>query len=414
MKITLLSVGSTGDVRPFILIGRALKSRGHSVTITAFSRFAETVTAAGLNFHALSGSVEKMMESIMEPDTSGVTYLPRLWKGVKDTAPEMLQDMLDSCRGADAMVCNFFGSVYYSIAEKYGIPCIQVNLFPMDPTGDVPISAVRNQRLGSFLNKSTYKAGYYLIGTIEKHVLGQWRRSSGLTDRRPAIRPDYRIGSHVVPVIYPISPCLFPRPEDWGEHVHMSGFCFDESPVVYDPPRELTGFLSAGEKPVYIGFGSMNSGDMNRLLSIVLRSVHAAGIRAVISAGWHGRKLKSGRSVIFVDDVPHDWLFPRVSAVVHHGGAGTTAAGLRYGKPALVIPFAGDQTFWGTRVYRVGCGPKPVPRASLTVHRLTKALLDLKSNSSYYENARHISESLGREHGVLAAADLIEQEIARW
>ena len=250
MKITLLSVGSTGDVRPFILIGRILKSRGHEVTITAFTRFRETVVSAGLGFHALSGSVEKMMESIMEPDTSGVTYLPRLWKGVKDTAPEMLRDMLDSCSGADAMVCNFFGSVYYSIAEKFNIPCIQVNLFPMDPTGDVPISAVRNQRLGSFLNKSTYKAGYYLIGTIEKHVLGEWRRSSGLTDRRPAVRPDYRIGTHVVPVIYPISPCLFPRPEDWGEHVHMSGFCFDESPVEYDPPRELTGFLSSGERPI--------------------------------------------------------------------------------------------------------------------------------------------------------------------
>lgn len=414
MKITLLSVGSTGDVRPFILIGRELKSRGHEVTVTAFSRFGNAVTAAGLKFHPLSGSVEKMMESIMEPDTSGVTYLPRLWKGVKDTAPEMLQDMLDSCSTADAMVCNFFGSVYYSIAEKYNIPCVQINLFPMDPTGDVPISSVRNQRLGSFLNKSTYKAGYYLIGTVEKHVLGEWRRNSGLSERRPAVRPDYRIGSHVVPVIYPISPCIFPRPEDWGDHVHMSGFCFDESPVVYDPPRELTAFLSAGERPVYIGFGSMNSGDMNRLLSIVLRAVHAAGIRAVISAGWNGRKLKSSRSVLFVDDVPHDWLFPRVSAVVHHGGAGTTAAGLHHGKPALVIPFAGDQTFWGTRIWRSGCGPKPVPRAGLTVRRLTKALLDLKSTSSYYENARRISGLLGREHGVHMAADLIEQEIARW
>lgn len=414
MKITLLSVGSTGDVRPFILIGRELKSRGHEVTVTAFSRFGNAVTAAGLKFHPLRGSVEKMMESIMEPDTSGVTYLPRLWKGVKDTAPEMLQDMLDSCSTADAMVCNFFGSVYYSIAEKYNIPCVQINLFPMDPTGDVPISSVRNQRLGSFLNKSTYKAGYYLIGTVEKHVLGEWRRNSGLAERRPAVRPDYRIGSHVVPVIYPISPCIFPRPEDWGDHVHMSGFCFDESPVVYDPPRELTAFLSAGERPVYIGFGSMNSGDMNCLLSIVLRAVHAAGIRAVISAGWNGRKLKSSRSVLFVDDVPHDWLFPRVSAVVHHGGAGTTAAGLHHGKPALVIPFAGDQTFWGTRIWRSGCGPKPVPRAGLTVRRLTKALLDLKSTSSYYENARRISELLGREHGVRMAADLIEQEIARW
>ena len=414
MRLTLLSVGSTGDVRPYTLLGRELQSRGHHVTVAAFSRFRDMVESAGLAFRPLSGSVETMMASIMSPDTSGVTYLPRLWRGVKDAAPQMIQDMTDACRGADAMVCNFFGSVYYSIAEKYDIPCIQIHLFPMDPTGDVPISSIRHMRLGPVMNKATYKIGYLAIGTVEKRILRSWRLDNGLTDRKPATRPDYRIGSHIVPVIYAVSPTLFPRPADWDDHVHMSGFFFDESPADYHPSPELAAFLAAGEKPVYIGFGSMNSGDMNRLLSIMLRSIHAAGVRAVFSTGWTGKSLKSTRTVFFTDEIPHDWLFPRVSAVVHHGGAGTTAAGLLYGKPTLIIPFAGDQAFWGYQVRRAGCGPKPLPRDDLSVRKVTRALLDLKSNSLYYESAARMRDRLSAEHGVRAAADLIEKEVTCW
>lgn len=414
MRITLLSVGSTGDVRPCVLLGRELRSRGHQVTVTAFSRFRDMVESAGLSFYPLSGSADAMIASIMAPDTSGITYLPRLWRGVKDAAPRMLQDMTDSCRDADVMVCNFFGSVFYSIAEKFNIPCIQTQLFPMDPTGEVPISSIRHQRLGSVFNKATYRAGYLAIGTLEKHILGSWRADNGLTDRKPSSRPDYRIGDHTVPVVYAISPELFPRPADWDDHVHMSGFFFDESPAVYQPSPELEDFLAAGEKPVYVGFGSMNSGDMNRLISIMLRSIHAAGLRAVFSTGWTGKSLKSTRTVFFMNEIPHDWLFPRVSAVIHHGGAGTTAAGLRYGKPTLVIPFAGDQAFWGYQVHRASCGPKPIPRDSLSVRKVTRALLDLKGNSLYYESAARMRDRLSEEHGVKVAADMIEEEVTRW
>ncbi len=415
MRITMLSVGSTGDVRPYVLLGQELQSRGHRVTVSAFPRFQEMAENAGLGFSPIRGNAESMMASIMAPDTNAFTYLPRLWKGVKDAAPQMLLDMTESCRNADVMVCNFFGSVFYSIAEKFDIPCIQTHLFPMDPTGDVPISSVRNQHLGSFVNKSSYSLGYYVIGTVEKHILGSWRRENGLAERRPGFRPDYRVGAHAVPVICAISPSLFPRPDDWDPRIHMSGFWFDEAPVIYEPSPDLAEFLENGPRPIYIGFGSMNTGDMNSLLSICLRSVHAAGLRAVFSTGWGDRtQLKSTNTVFFMEDVPHDWLFPRIEAVVHHGGAGTTAAGLRYGRPTLVIPFAGDQSFWGNQVYRSGSGPKPIPRDSLSVRKLTRALLDLKNNGGYAESALRVRDGMSREHGVRSAADFIEKEVTRW
>ncbi len=414
MRITMLSVGSTGDVRPYVLLGQELQARGHRVTISAFPRFLDMAVDAGLAFFPIRGSAESMMASIMEPDTNAFTYLPRLWRGVKDAAPQMLRDMTDSCREADVMVCNFFGSVFYSIAEKFDIPCIQTHLFPMDPTGAFPISSVRNQRMGSLINKSSYRLGYYVIGSLENYILRSWRRENDLTERKPATHPVYRIGSHPVPVIYATSTSLFPRPADWDPRIHISGFWFDETPVSYQPSPELKAFLEVGARPIYIGFGSMNTGDMRKLISISLRSVHAAGLRAVFSTGWHDTELKSTGSVFFTENVPHDWLFPRVSAVVHHSGAGTTAAGLRYGKPTLAIPFAGDQSFWAHQIWRAGCGPKPIPRDSLSVRKMTDALLDLKSNAGYAESAQRISEQLAVEHGVRTAADIIEEEVTRW
>jgi len=414
MKITMLTVGSTGDVRPYLLLGRELRSRGHDITIATFSRFREMIESAGLRFFSLSGDAEAFMASIMNPDTTSVTYLTRLSKKLKTVAPLLIRDMEESCRGAEAMICNYFGSVYYSVAEEFGIPCIQTQYFVMDPNPSAPISSIRSQRLPAFANKASYKAGYYLIGAVEKHFLGDWRKEAGLDPRKPSSRPNYRIGTHTIPVIYALSPSVFPRPEEWGPSIHMSGFWFDDAPAPWSPPADLESFLSAGDPPVYLGFGSMNTGDMQRLLTIVLRSLHAAGLRAVIASGWGGLRLSSNSRVFFTDYAPHDWLFPRVRAVIHHGGIGTTAEGLRWGKPTLIIPFVGDQLFWGERIRALGCGPRPISRQNLTVRKLTKAMLDLSSNHGYSARALEIAQMLSRETGVRTAADLVEREIANW
>ena len=195
----------------------------------------------------------------------------------------------------------------------------------------------------------------------------------------------------------------------------MTGFLFDTSPCVWEPPEDLKVFLSNGEKPVYIGFGSMRSGDMNRMLTIILRSLHAAGLRAIISGTLSSGSRKSSSKIYFADNyIAHDWLFPRVSAVIHHGGAGTVAAGLRWGCPTWVLPFAGDQPFWGMQVWRIGCGPKPIAREKISVHKFTEGLLDLTSRIEYRKNAEEIANLLAKENGKKMAADLIESFIREW
>ena len=415
MRIHMVSIGSTGDVRPYVLLGKELRRRGHQVTIVAFSNFAAMAQEAGLDFYPLAGDVLRFMERIMKPGVVGAKYLREVEKALKDVAPVLLKDLVEAFRGADAMICTFFGSTYYSVAEKYGIPVVQTQYFPMDPNSDIPISSAPIWKLGPAWNIVTYRLGYLLIHLLERRYLTAWRQENNVTVPRLHGGPDYVLGGHTIPVIYAVSPLVMPRPAQWGKNIHMSGFWLEEDAGPFTPSAELADFLTAGEPPVYIGFGSMVSGNMRKTFALVMRAVRAAGLRAVLDKGWGGAELPQGDRIFLLKEfVPHDWLFPRMQAVVHHGGAGTTAAGLRAGKPTLVIPFGGDQPFWGSRVHALGCGPKPSRRETLTVPRLPRALVDLTRRDAYRQAAQALGEGLRREHGLAAAADLVEKEVQHW
>ena len=173
LNITMVTMGSTGDVRPYVLLGEKLKNRGYHITIAAFSSFGGMITDAGLEFFPLSGSAEELITSVLGPETNGINYLPKICKNLRLVIPDLLKSLDESCRTADAMICNYFGSVYYSIAEKYNIPCIQTHFFPMDPTASIPMSSFRNQNLGPVFNRFTYKIGYLAVGTVEKFLLSE-------------------------------------------------------------------------------------------------------------------------------------------------------------------------------------------------------------------------------------------------
>lgn len=416
MRFTMISIGSTGDVRPYVILGKELKKRGHDVKITSFEDFRSMVEAAGLRFSPISGDVTEFMAAIMKPGVSGINYLAQLESVIRDVADSMLRDIMSACEDAEAMVCTFFGSMMYSMAEKHHIPCIQTHYYPMDYNASVPISSAPGLKLGKTWNKTSYHLGYLLISALEKRYLTQWRKQEGVSLRKVRPNPDYIVHGHTIPVVYAISPLLMPRPATWREHIHMSGFWQDdENPVNYTPPEALCDFLKDGEKPVYIGFGSMVSGDMSKTLEIVLEGIKIAGIRAVLLNGWGGdMPLQSSKQIYVADFLPHEWLFQNVAAVVHHGGAGTTASGLRAGCPTLVIPFGGDQPFWGSRVHALGCGPKPIKRTELTATKLAKALRKLYENPSYKVASAEIGARLKMEKGTQIAADVIEEEVATW
>lgn len=415
MRYTMVAIGSTGDVRPYLVLGRELRRRGHEVKIAAFANFESLIVGEGFAFHPLAGDVVNYMEHIMKPGVSGLSYIHELEQAVRHFIGPMLGDLLEACCDAEALVCTFFGSTMYSIAEKYEVPCIQTHYFPMDYNETVPISSAPGLRLGKAWNKTTYKVGYLLINALERKYLTGWRKEQGMRVRKVKPDPDYWINGHQIPVLYAISPLLLPRPLNWGAHIYMTGFWTEDSREDFTPPADLLAFLEEGERPVYIGFGSMVSGDMGETLKLVVEAVEASGVRAVISKGWGGHEMHIDHENIFVADyVPHCWLFPRVSAVVHHGGVGTLCAGLRAGRPTLVIPFGGDQPFWALRTRSMGLGPKPIPRENLTTGKLKKALRDLVENPAYRLAAGAMGEALQKEHGTAKAADIIEEEVTRW
>ena len=415
MRFTMICIGSTGDVKPYVVLGRELQRRGHDVAICAFTEFETLVRDNGMRFFPLSGNAREFMKSIMKPGTKGVTYLKQVLDTFRTIIDPFLCDLQAACADADAIVATYFGNIIQSIAEQRDVPFVKTHYYPMDPNDNTPISSAPGLHAGKVWNRASYSLAYLLISSIEVYYLTGWRKAQGMPPRRLESTPCNLINGHPVPVLYAMSSLLMPRPRGWDEHIHMTGFWLDETDDDYQPSAELSAFLSAGKKPVYIGFGSMTSGDMGEMLSIVQEAIRLSGVRAIIATGWGEGDPEPQKNVFVVKGyVPHDWLFKQVSAVVHHGGAGTTAAGLCAGCPTLVIPFGGDQPFWAMRVRMMGLGPTPIRREKLTAQRLARALRNLTTVKSYQVAAAEMGERLRTENGVETAATLIETEIHRW
>lgn len=414
MKYTMICIGSTGDVRPYMLLGRELQSRGHDVGICAFTDFQEMIEAEGMRFMPLSGNARALMSNIMKPGVNGISYLNQVRVTLKEVIGPFLADLEAACEDAEVIISTYFGKIVQSIAEIRRVPFVQTHYFPMDPNNVTPISSAPGLRAGKAWSRMSYPLGYLLISTLERAYLSEWRREHGMRPRKLSSKPDYYINGHIVPVLYAMSPLLMPRPRTWGENIHMTGFWLGERELEFTPEPELAAFLAQEPKPVYIGFGSMTSGDMGETLAIVLEAIRQSGVRVVLATGWGDVEIPKQENVYIIDYVPHDWLFERVAAVVHHGGAGTTAAGVLAGKPTLVIPFGGDQPFWAMRARILGIGPKPIHRDKLTATKLAKALRNLVTVKTYRVASRELGERLRMENGIGIAANIIEHEVRKW
>ncbi|ORY53544.1 UDP-Glycosyltransferase/glycogen phosphorylase, partial [Rhizoclosmatium globosum] len=209
-----------------------------------------------------------------------------------------------------------------------------------------------------------------------------------------------------VPHSYLWSQSLIAKPEDWGSWIDVVGFVFLDLASSYTPPQDLVDFLNAGEKPVYIGFGSIVVDDPDAMTKLVFDAVKESGVRAIVSKGWGGiggGDLKVPENVYLIGNCPHDWLFLQVAGVVHHGGAGTTAAGLKAGKPTFIVPFFGDQPFWGSMVATVNAGPAPIPYKDLNVENFAASIKHLLQ-SEVIEAAQKVSVHMNQENGAIAGA----------
>lgn len=420
MNVLILTYGTRGDVQPYVALARGLHCAGHDVTLAAPARFRAFVEGHGLGFGALSDGILDLLaapegRALLEGSDSPARIaakLPNLLSRIGPMQEALLLDSWEIAAQQRPDVILYHPKTYGGphIAERLGCPAILTLPVPyLVPTGEVPNTIFPDLPLGAGYNLLTYYTVGMLMGLWSSWYEMGLRRDIGLPFQPPIKRWRLLPGKGL-PAIHAVSTHVVPRPADWPPEVTMSGYWFLDTDPDWTPPPSLAAFLDGGPPPIYIGFGSMVGADAERLGQVVIEALARTGSRAVAASGWGGLRLpeKLPDTILPLAEAPHDWLFPRMAAVVHHGGAGTTAAALRAGRPNLVVPFFGDQPFWGKRVHKLGAGPPPIPQRELTAESLSAALRELTRASDIRASAEAIGQKLAAEDGIGNAIRTIE------
>jgi sterol 3beta-glucosyltransferase len=408
MKITILTYGSRGDVQPFLPLSLGLIERGHSVILAAPIRFQSLIEGYGITFAPLAGDPEELSRRLNNSGYNPIKLVRELMDHAVKIGADVLRQTEEACKDAELIIHTFTHAIgAHTLAREKNIPDIHIQTFPMfTPTGDYPNIAMPNLRIRA-LNRLSHILSAQITWWTSRSGFEQVRRKAGLPKRKlfwPFEETPPRLRT---PILNAWSPVILPPSSDWPPCVHTTGYYFFPLDGSYTPPSELDSFLKSGKPPVCISFGSMVNKDVERIDSIVRASLKQTDQRGVILSGWGGVRNRSDENLLYLESAPHDWLLPRCSMIIHHGGAGTTSAGLRAGVPNIVVPFMADQPFWGRRVHAIGAGPKPILVKKLSVGTLTQAIVEAES-TVIREPAQVIGQKIRGEEGVANAVRMIE------
>lgn len=420
MKITFIAFGTRGDVQPTLAVGKALQARGHQVSMIASANFKNWIEGHGLHAWPSQVDVQAVMQSEqgldwIEHGHDPVRQLQVMQKSLNLNGRAMMEDAWQACQGAEVVVSSFTSDLYAgTIAEQLGAKHVST---PLQPAVLATRSgaATMNAPLPNQTSIFNYWFGRLLVEPMGWRLIG--KLTNAFRQETLQLPPLTAEAAQMVLrrawVVQGISAQVVPPPADWPPNVHTAGYWFLDEDTAWQPPPDLQRFLAAGPPPVYIGFGSMTGRKVQAVTDTVVAAVQQAGLRAVLQAGWAGMGATQLPPEIFLlQSAPHAALFPLMSAVVHHGGAGTTAEGLRAGKPTLIIPHIADQFFWGQRIQALGLGPAPIARAHLNVAKLAAALGSLAQNAHFREQAGALGQRLRAEDGVGNAVRLIERYLS--
>jgi sterol 3beta-glucosyltransferase len=417
MRIAIIASGSRGDVQPYVALGKGLQRAGHQIRLTTHEDFCALVQSQGLAFWPIKGSVQAIAQSpeMRERVEKGrfLALLGQMAQAAKGGAVDLAEGGLAACRGMDLVIAGLGGLyVGIAIAEKLGLELVQAHYAPFTPTHAFP--SVLSPGLAPWFGGALNRVSHQLF----RQVMWQSFRAADKVARQkvlglppaPFWGPYNAAAIRGMPVLYGYSPSVLPPPEDWGDSIHVTGYWFLDPERDWTPPPALVAFLEAGPPPVYVGFGSMSQRKPQESAELILQALAQAGQRGILLSGWSGmHEIEVPDTVYVIHSIPHAWLFSRVAAVVHHGGAGTTAAGLRAGVPSIVIPFFGDQPFWGQRVARLGVGPAPIPRKRLTAERLALAIHQAVTDQAMRQRAALLGAKIRAEDGIARAVAVVEQ-----
>ncbi|MFF0465607.1 glycosyltransferase [Streptomyces mexicanus] len=400
MRILIAAAGSRGDVAPYTGLGAELRRAGYDVALAATDTCAPFVRKAGLEFRSLPADTRAR---------GGVTGKRDLMRAAAAFVSELGQGFADAMGdGVDLLLLSATTApLGWHLTEATGTPSLGVYLQPTAPTGDFPPVVTGTRSLGRLVNRATGRFALRMADRVYEQAVARLRHRLDLPPTSPS-EMRRRQEQARWPVLHGFSPALVPRPSDWRSGLEVVGNWWPHHDADERLPADLEDFLHAGPRPVLIGFGSMASGDGERLSEIAVRALRRAGLRGILQAG-SAQLAADGDDVFTIGDVPHALLFPRLAAVVHHGGAGTSAAALRAGVPAVPVPVTADQPFWARRLAAFGAATDPIPFRSLTAERLADSLDRVVKQQVYSRAAARAAQHLQSEDGAGQVVKAVQQ-----
>ncbi|KAI0757283.1 hypothetical protein C8Q80DRAFT_1265234 [Daedaleopsis nitida] len=424
LHFTFLTIGSRGDVQPYIALAKGLMADGHRTRIATHGEFKEWVESHGIEFGYVGGDPAELMRICVENGTFTVAFLKEGVQKFRGWIDDLLKTSWEACQGTDVLVESPSAMGGYHIAEALKIPYFRAFTMTWSRTRAYPHAfAVPEHKMGGNYNYMTYVLFDQVFWRGTAGQINRWRRDTlGL----PSTNLD-KMEPHKIPFLYNFSPSVVPPPLDWPEWIRITGYWFlndaDVSSKKWEPPHDLVVFLDearkANKKVVYIGFGSIVVPDPKGMTRCVIDAIVKSGVYAILSKGWSDRLVKNApaqtepeeplpKQIYPVSSIPHDWLFKQIDAACHHGGAGTTGASLRAGIPTIIKPFFGDQFFWADRVEALGIGAAV---RKLTVDTLSQALHEVTTNQKLIDRAKLIGEQIRAENGVATAIEAIYRDL---
>jgi sterol 3beta-glucosyltransferase len=409
VRVAIMTAGSRGDVAPYTGLGHGLSRAGHEVTLVTHGCFAPLVAGSGVGFHALPVDPRAELESSrgrgLHRSASGVGKLVRVVEMARALVGRMTDDLLTAARANDVLLLSSsLGPLGHAIAEGLSLPSMGVYLQPLAPTREFAPPVLGGGSWGAAGNRIAGHGVNLAMEHVFASTVPAVRARLGLPRARTgaALRARERRNW---PVQHGFSPLIVPRPSDWRTGLAVTGYWWPYDGDTQLPSR-LREFLDAGPPPVFVGLGSATVPDPEALSAEIVRALRRAGLRGVIQRGWGGLEAV-GDDILTIGEVPHSALFPRMAAVVHHCGAGTTAAGLRAGVPAVPVPIQFDEGFWAARLVTLGVAPRAVPLRGLTADTLAAALVRATHDPAYAERARTVGARIRAEDGVAPVLDAL-------
>lgn len=408
--VVIIAVGSRGDVAPLTGVGVRLSQAGHQVTMVAYPPFGTMITDCGLRFRALPADLDPAAGGEVSPVKELAAFAAPA--GMRALGSDIVAAVRDE--PCDILLLSPFAELAgHALAEAKGVPALGVRLQPLSATAAYPPAVLGAWSAGAAGNRLAADAGSWIVDRLYGGVVADLRRRLGLPNTSARALRAARTRAHW-PILHGYSPAVAPRPADWRPGLEVTGYWWPAPTAGWLPPAALGEFLAAGSPPVFVGFGSMMTTPKRaaQLSELIGTAARTAGVRVIVQTGWTGLDI-ADHDMLTIGDTPHDWLFPRVAAVAHHCGAGTTAAGLRAGVPTIALPAYGDGPFWANRLATLGVSAGTIAQRRLNAERLAAAMRTAVDEPDLRHRAHAVARTLSGEDGAGRVVSVVESLLGR-